>query len=470
MAQLHDLTALEQGRAIAGKEVSSVELTTHYINRTELLDETVGAFAIRTPDLALASARKADSEVGRSGLSPLHGVVIPPKDLNAWAGVPCRLGSAAFNFVPEFDDHAVIRMKEAGFVFTGKTNTPEFGLPSYTEPEVAAPARTPWDLMRTAGGSSGGAAAAVSSGLVAAAVGSDGGGSIRIPASCCGLVGLKPSRGRVSNGPGGEGVGELGVQGPLARTVADAAAILDALSRPFVGDPFVAPPLARGSSFLGAAGVEPGRLRIGRFATPIIAPVPVDAECLQAYEEASALLERLGHRVEDMAVPFPADVFAYFEILWSVLSSSAELDAEQEELLRPLTTWLREMGDRVSGSLLVRTIAGLRTIARQALQAMSDYDVILTPTLAQLPQAVGALRNDADPAADFAAQCAFTPFTSPFNLTGQPAISLPLHWTSEGLPVGIQLIGRLFDESTLISLAAQMESAQPWLSRHPDLW
>ncbi|MDD2858478.1 MAG: amidase [Candidatus Nanopelagicales bacterium] len=470
MAQLHDLSALEQGRAIAAGQVSSVELTKHYLERSARLDEQVGAFAIRTPELALEQARAADAQGGRIGLSPLHGVVIPPKDLDAWAGVRCRLGSAAFDFVPEVDDHVVVRMQESGFVFTGKTSAPEFGLPAYTEPEVAPPSRTPWDLTRTAGGSSGGAAAAVAAGLVSAAVGSDGGGSIRIPASCCGLVGIKPSRGRVSNGPGGEGIGELGVQGPIARTVADAAAVLDALSVPFVGDPFVAPQLSRGSTFLGAAAVEPGRLRIGRFSTPIITPTPVAAECLQAFDEASALLERLGHTVVDIEVPFPADVFAYFEILWGVLTSAAELEPAQEAQLRPLTTWLRERGALVSGSLLARTVTDLRTMARTALQVMSDYDVILTPTLAQLPPLIGAMRNDADPAADFAAQCAFTPYTSPFNLTGQPAISLPLHWTSEGLPVGIQLVGRLFDESTLISLAAQLEAAQPWIARRPAVW
>ena len=470
MASLHDLSALEQARAIARREVSSLELANHYLERSDQLDATVGAFAIRTPDQARAQAAQADDQRDRVGLSPLHGVVIPPKDLDAWAGVECRLGSAAFHFIPEFDDHVVTRMKEAAFVFTGKTNTPEFGLPSYTEPDVAPPARTPFDLFRTAGGSSGGAATAVASGLAAAAVGSDGGGSIRIPASCCGLVGLKPSRGRVSNGPAGEGLGELGVHGPITRTVSDAAAILDVLSKPFVGDPYVAPRLARGSSFLQATLTPPDRLRIGRFATPIIVDVSVDPEVLPAYESASTLLESLGHDVVDMAVPFPADIFSYFEILWSSLTGAAQFDDEQFEKLRPLTRWLYGKGQEVSGAQLTRTVSSLRTIARDALQKMSAYDVILTPTLAQLPPLIGAMRNDEDPAADFAAQCAFTPFTSPFNMTGQPAISVPLHWTDAGLPVGIQLVGRLFDEYTLIALAAQLETAQPWLHRHPEIW
>jgi amidase len=260
------------------------------------------------------------------------------------------------------------------------------------------------------------------------------------------------------------------VHGPIARTVSDAAAILDALAAPFVGDLFIAPRLARGSSFVQATLASPERLRIGRFATPIIVDVPVDPEVLRAYENASALLESLGHEVVDMAVPFPADIFSYFEILWSSLTAAAPLDDEQFEKVRPLTRWLYAKGQDVSGAQLARTVSGLRTIARDSLQKMSAYDVILTPTLAQLPPLIGAMRNDEDPAADFAAQCAFTPFTSPFNMTGQPAISVPLHWTDAGLPVGIQLVGRLFDEYTLIALAAQLETAQPWLHQHPEIW
>ncbi|MDD2817995.1 MAG: amidase [Candidatus Nanopelagicales bacterium] len=470
MAKLHDLTALEQGEAIARREISALELTNHYLDRADQFDATVGAFALRTPDEAREQAAAADFERDRVGLSLLHGVVIPPKDLNAWAGVQCRLGSAAYHFIPDADDHVVIRMKEAGFVFTGKTNTPELGLPSYTEPDVAPPARSPFALARTAGGSSGGAASAVASGLAAAAVGSDGGGSIRIPASCCGLVGIKPSRGRVSNGPSGESVGELGVQGPLARTVADAAAILDVLSVPFVGDELRAPMLARGSSFLSAAGGEVQRLRIGRFAKPIIAHCSVDAEVLHGYEATSQLLESLGHEVIDMEVPFPSDIFSYFEILWSSLTAAIEFEDEQFAQLRPLTTWLYEKGQQVSGVQLARTVTQLRTIARTSIQHMSMFDVILTPTLAQLPPAIGAMRNDADPEADFLAQCEFTPFTSPFNMTGQPAISLPLHWSNEGIPIGMQFIGRPFDEFTLIALAAQLEQAQPWNDRHPEMW
>ncbi|MDO8732095.1 MAG: amidase [Actinomycetota bacterium] len=470
MAQLHDLTALEQGQAIARREVSSLELTEHYLARAEQLDATVGAFAIRTPELARKHAVRADAEVGGVDFSPLHGVVIPPKDLHSWAGVRCRLGSRAIDFVPDADDYPVIRMREAGFVFTGKTNTSEFGLPAYTESEVSPPARTPWDLQRSAGGSSGGAAAAVASGLAAAAVGSDGGGSIRIPASCCGLVGIKPSRGRVSVGPSGESLGELGVHGPLARTVADAAAVLDALCGSFAGDRSPAPALAAGDSFLLASKHQPRSLRVARFATPILVPTTVGTDCLNAYESASVLLAELGHEVEEIEMPFGAELFACFAMVWSCLAAAIPLDAAQEEEVTPLTRWLRAEGNQVTGPELTVAISALRTLARKAMQRTSAYDVILTPGLAQLPPEIGSMRNDSDPAADFAAQSQFTPFTAPFNLTGQPAINLPLHWTAAGLPVGVQLVGRIYDEYTLISLAAQLESAQPWTTRRPAIW
>ena len=470
MAQLHDLTALEQGQAIARREVSSLELTEHYLARAEQFDELVGAFAIRTPELARMQARRADEERGRDGLSPLHGVVIPPKDLNLLAGVRCRQGSAAIDFVPDIDDHPVGLMKAAGFVFTGKTNTPEFGLPTYTESEVSAPARSPWDLSRTAGGSSGGAAAAVAAGLAAAALGSDGGGSIRIPASCCGLVGLKPSRGRVSTGVAGEGLGELGVQGPLARTVADVAAVLDAIAGPFVGDRSPAPALAPGESFALAATRPPASLRIGRLSTPIIVGSSVDDSCMQAYEGASHVLSEVGHDVEDIDSPFVPELFALFEVLWSCLAAAIPLDAQQEQLITPFTRWLRSQGAGVTGPELAVAVSALRSIARHAVLQMSAYDVILTPGLAQLPPYVGSFRDQQDPAVDFAMQSAFTPFTSPFNLTGQPAMSLPLHWTDQDVPVGVQLVGRMYDECTLISLAAQLEEARPWIARHPAMW
>ena len=477
MTGFHDLTALEQARAIADGEFTSVQLAEHYLRRTESLSAEVGAFVTVCPDLALEQARAADDVARRARqdgtgdrLSPLHGVVVPIKDLHMLAGVRCRFGSATQDLVASTDDHVVTRLKEAGVVMTGKTNTPEFGLPCYTEPAVAPAARTPWDLQRSAGGSSGGAGAAVAAGLASAAHGSDGGGSIRIPASSCGLVGIKPARGRISAGPLAEAVGELGTHGAIARTVADAAALLDTMAGAFPGDLMVAPPLPAGQSFLKASHREPGRLRIARFCSPVITDAPVHADCLAAYEEASQLLVELGHEVEDIAPPVTAELVPWFMSIWSTIALMMPVAPEREHELRPLTRWLREHGSQVRGIELAQAAFQLRVLSRRAVSFLHGHDVLLTPTLAQPPALIGSLRKDDDPAGDFEAQKAFTPFTAFFNMTGQPAISIPLHWTAEGLPIGIQLAGRPFDEATIISLAAQLERARPWSSRRPACW
>ncbi|MFM8894953.1 MAG: amidase [Actinomycetales bacterium] len=477
MSDVHQLTALEQARAIASGEITSTALTEHYLARTERLSDAVGAFVTVCADLALDQARAADEQVRRARqqgvlgeLSPLHGVIVPIKDLNLLAGVRCRFGSATTDLIAPHDDHVVTRLKQAGAVMTGKTNTPEFGLPCYTEPDVAPPARTPWDRQRSAGGSSGGAAAAVAAGLASAAQGSDGGGSIRIPASACGLVGIKPARGRISAGPLAEAIGELGTSGPLARTVADAAALLDAMSGPFPGDTMVAPPLPTGQTFLQASQCEPGRLRIGRFCAPVITDTPVHPDCLAAYEDASTLLADLGHEVQDVTPPVTTELVPWFMAIWATIALMMPVAAEDQARLRPLTRWLREHGAQVRGIELAQAALQLRVLSRRAVSFLHGHDVLLTPTLAQPPALIGALRQDDDPAADFEAQKAFTPFTAFFNMTGQPAISLPLHWTEQGLPIGVQLVGRPFDEATIISLAAQLEQARPWAARYPGCW
>ena len=324
MADLHDLTALEQAAAIRDGGITSLELTEHYLARTDRLDDTVGAFITRTDDLARAAARAADARIAASDadepLGALFGTVVPAKDLVFVAGVRCTLGSVAYDMTPYGDDNVVTRMRQGGLVITGKTNTPEFGLPCYTETAVAPPARTPWDLTRSAGGSSGGAAAAVAAGLASAGHGSDGGGSIRIPASVTGLVGIKPARGRISNGPLRDPVGELPTQGVLARTVRDAAALLDVLAGPFPDDPFPARPHAggrdvprRGTSRPGSAADralrDPGHRR-GRRRSALPGGVG----------RRVALLESLGHTVEDMPPPFGPESVPAFESVWSVLA------------------------------------------------------------------------------------------------------------------------------------------------------
>lgn len=472
MTELHDLSAVEQAAAVRRREVAPVELVDHYLGRVHRRSAELGAFVTVTAAQARAQAAALQAAVLRGDVLPaLAGVPTAVKDLNLTAGVRTTLGSAVYaDFVPDVDDHVVTRLRQAGTISLGKTNTPEFGLPCYTEPDVAPPARTPWDLDRGAGGSSGGAAAAVAAGLVAVAQGSDGGGSIRIPASCCGLVGLKVARGRISNGPLSGDVTGLAWNGPLSRTVGDAAALLDALAGPMPGDPHWAPPLPPGASFAAAAATEPGRLRIGRYADPPIPGATVHPDCLAGWEVASRLLADLGHEVVDVPGPFAPELIDLFEVVWSVAACGVPVDAERETALRPLTRWLRERGRAVSGPRFVAALTGLQAAARAAIVATAPYDAVLTPTLAQPPAPVGALRDDADPAADFEAQKRFTPFTAVYNMTGQPAISLPLHTTAAGLPIGVMLVGRSAEEATLLSLAGQMERAAPWRDRHPPGW
>jgi amidase len=468
MSDLHDLTALEQGAAIRAGEVSPVELVDHYLRRVEQWSDTVGAFVTVTPELARKQALLAVESVGDTS-SPLYGVPTAIKDLQMTAGVRTEFGSATMaGNVPEISDEVVLRIEAAGMVSLGKTTTPEFGSPCYTEPDNAPPARTPWDLERMAGGSSGGAGAAVAAGLVPVAQGSDGGGSIRIPASCCGLVGLKPTRGRISGGPMyGDPVG-LSTAGSLARTVRDAAALLDVMAGPAVGDPSWAPPPR--TSFLAACDQPPGRLRIGRFVQPLIADASVHLECVEAYESASRLLASLGHDVEEVDVPIEPQAVATFETCWAVLTALSSPPPGTERLMRPLTRWLSERGRAVSGPQFGLAIGELRRIAARALRALAPYDAVLTPTLAQPPLRIGEIRDDADPARDFENQKAFTPWTSAWNLTGMPALSLPLHTTAEGLPVGVMLGARPAEEHLLLALASQVEQAAPWFMKKPNIW
>jgi amidase len=470
MADLHDLTALEQGGLVRRREVSPLELTEHYLERADRLD-SVGAFVTLTPEQARSRAAGLPAALssGSSPLSPLFGVPTAIKDLNLTAGIRTSFGSAAYaDHVPDVSDGVTLSLEAAGLVSLGKTSTPEFGSPCYTEPDVAPPAVTPWDRTRMAGGSSGGAAAAVAAGLVPVAQGSDGGGSIRIPASCCGLVGLKPTRGRISGHPMyGDPVG-LGTAGSLARNVRDAAALLDVLAGRRPGDPFWAP--SPTGTFLAACDREPGRLRIARFVEPVIADAPVDPHCVDAWESASALLASLGHDVVDIEVPLPPEAVPVFETCWAVLTALSVVPPEREHLLRPLTRWLSERGRAVSGPEFGLAIGEMRRFAAGALTALAPYDAVLTPTLATPPLPVGALRNDDDPAADFRAQKDFTPWTSAWNVTGMPAVSLPLHWTPDDLPVGVMLAARPAEEELLLALSAQVEAAAPWASRRPPGW
>ncbi len=468
---LHDLTALEQAAAVRSGDVSSAELTRHYLDRSHRLNDAVGAFALLTDELALRQADAADAAVRAADdgerLPVLHGVVVPIKDLNVVAGVRTRFGSLAVDVVADYDDDVVVALRTGGTVMSGKTTTPEFGLPAYTESDIGPYARTPWDLTRGAGGSSGGAAAAVAAGLASAAQGSDGGGSIRIPASACGLVGVKPSRGLVPSGPMPDHPSGLGVQGTLTRTVADAAALLGVMvgrDRAYLEAIYDGP--------LGDAdALRPlAPLLVGRYRTPVIAAVDLDPEVVRAFDDASLVLESLGHQVVEVEVPMPRHAVPHFEDVWSSIAAGIPIPPERERLLRPLTRWLRERGRALTPVQVRAALDAMAAYGEQALERTAHLDVVLTPSLAQLPAPVGAIRDDDDPAGDFDAQKQFTPFTSPYNITGQPAISLPVHWTPDGLPVGVQLVGRPMHEQTVLALAAHVERARPWAHRHPEAW
>jgi amidase len=474
MTQIHELTVIELAAAIRAKELSPVAVTDHYLRRTAELNDQVGAFYTVTPELAAEQALAAEKAVAEAadpaGLPPLTGVPIPIKDLNQVAGVRQTLGSLAYeNNVPPVDDYVVTRLKDAGVVITGKTATPEFGLPCYTETRIGPPARTPWDLSRSAGGSSGGAGAAVSAGLAPAAQGSDGAGSIRIPSSVCGLFGIKPSRGRVSGGPLVPDLLGFGVDGPIARTVADAALLLDVMAGNYDGDMYTQPPLPPGETFLGYASRPPGRLRIGRTLQNPVPGADVHPDCVAAYEDASALLASLGHQIEDIALPLGEDIVPFFETIYYGYATLTPVDPAQENILLPLTRYLRERGRATAAQDFIFAQAYMQFVTRPAITALAAYDAVLTPTLALPPVPVGWF-DEVDPAENFERQKRFTPWTAIYNVSGLPAVSVPLHWSADGLPIGVMLAGRMGDEATLISLSAQLEQARPWKDRHPPLW
>ncbi|GAA4285901.1 amidase [Georgenia daeguensis] len=480
MTQIHELSALDLAAAVRAGDVSPGEVAEHTLERAHRLGPGVGAFVHVADARARAQAAEAEellagvgSAAGDDGaLPPFLGVPVPVKDLTMVAGLPFEAGSAALaGFVAPVDDGVTTLLRAAGTLMVGKTTTPELGLPPYTEPDVAPPARSPWDLGRTAGGSSGGAAAAVAAGIVPAAHGSDGGGSIRIPAAACGLVGLKPSRGRVSRGPHGVDGSGLGTDGVLTRTVRDTAAFLDVLAEPWPGDTYLLP--APRGTFLGACGREPGRLRVGVLTEPInMADAPVHPEALAAVDRAVRLLEGLGHHVDRAPLPFGESEWDAFMPLWSVGALLAPLPPGGEERLVPLTRWMRETGRSVTGAQYADAVSGGQRLTRQTALAWSAFDVILSPTLAQPPVRIGSMRDDVDPAADFQAQKAFTPWTSAWNIIGAPAISLPLHRaTVDGteLSFGVMLGARTGQEETLLALAAQLEAADPWPAFAPGL-
>jgi amidase len=459
--ELAFLSAVEQARLLRSGEISSVELVQLSLDRIEKLDPTLNSFVTVCGEDALATARTIDSTPGEA---PFRGVPIGVKDLAATAGIRTTYSSRAYtDYVPDFDTAVVRRMREAGFVIVGKTNTPEFGTVAFTESDLNGATRNPWNTKLTPGGSSGGAAAAVAAGLVPIAHATDGGGSIRIPASCCGLFGLKPSRGRVSSAPFSSLEG-LSTAGPMARTVADAAAFLDVLAGYEPGDPWWTPPPER--PFAASAAEPPPVLRVAVTVTPPI-DTPVDAECARAATAAAELLAELGHDVREETPPWrEPTLFDTFIAVWQVGPALHPVD---DALMTPLNRGLVESARTTSAAEYARAVASLQALARRIVSFWSSTDVVVSPTLALPPVPIGWQEAVEGPIEQLLRNTEFTPFTAVANLTGLPAMSVPLHWTDSGLPVGAQVIGPPAGDALLLSLAAQMEEARPWAERRPPI-
>ncbi len=468
-----DLDATALAALVRTKQVHPRELVEHAIARIEALNPALNAVVTKLYD----SAR--DAAGGTLPDGPFTGVPFLVKDLLAtMAGVPQTSGSGfTRGYVAAHDSELVARYRRAGLVIVGRTNTPEFGLPPTTEPRLFGPTRNPWDTTRSAGGSSGGSAAAVASRMVPMAHGNDGGGSIRIPASCCGIFGLKPTRGRNPMGPDvGDVMHGLVVEHALTVSVRDSAALLDATEGMDVGAPYAAPGKAR--PYAQEVGITPGRLRVAvSTATPM--GTAVHPDCLAAVEDTAKLLADLGHTVEhrDLAMADPGAMYQAFLALWAG-GTVATVDGwahalgktPREEDFEPLTWALYESARSVPLSRYLLGVAYLQGVSREIQRQFVDVDVWLTPTLAQPPFALGALDpQPGDPLAGFFRGAEYVPYTPVYNVTGQPAMSVPLGWSPRGLPLGSHFVGRFGDEATLFRLAAQLEQARPWAHRRPPV-
>ena len=467
------LDATAQAELVRTEQVSPAELVADAITRIEKLNPQLNAVIHELFDLARATAAGALPD------GPFRGVPFLLKDLGAeLAGTPLREGmDFAGDYTSVVTQHLTQRYLNAGFVVCGKTNTPELGILPTSEPRRYGPSRNPWHTDHSTGGSSGGSAAAVASGMVPAAHANDGGGSIRIPASCCGLVGLKPTRGRNSLAPQyGDLMGGLVCEHVVTRSVRDSAAILDATAGPVPGDPYWAPP-PRGASFSAAAAAAPAPLRIAVM-TASPSGTEVHTDCVEAARSAAALCEALGHRLEETTIDVDGDAFVgHFINAWAAGNAWALADWEHrvgraatEGEVEPLTWALVQLGRSLNAGQYLTAVQGLQRITRQIAAAFEQFDVLLTPTLGEPPAPLGTFDSPpGEPLVGLFRAAAYVPFTPPFNVTGQPAISLPLHWNDAGLPIGVQFVGRFGDEETLLSLAAQLEQAAPWATRRPPV-
>ncbi|MGO9487755.1 MAG: amidase [Solirubrobacteraceae bacterium] len=462
--------AVELAEMVRSGEVSAGELVRCSLERIEELNPMLNAFVQVDEERALATAEG----IGADDPRPFAGVPVAIKNNRPVAGLRLTYGCKLMeDYVCDYDHNVTRRLRDAGFVIVGTTTLPEYGILPTSEARIFGPTRNPWDLERTPGGSSGGAAAAVAAGLVPVAHGNDGGGSIRIPAACCGLVGLKPSRGRVSVAPE-LGDSSLGIDGMLTRSVADTAAILDVLAGYEPGDATWAPPPSE--PFGVAARRDPGRLRI---AMTKLSPVPaaeLDPLCAGAADTAAELLRSLGHDVEEVDPPWLEDGLS--ELFGVVFSSQIALSIaysghvagrvptaeDMEPMSWAIFSMIGKLGTLEAQSAVVR----LQAFARGLVAWLSQYDALLTPALAERPLPLGTLDTAApDPMSTFTRSGLFTPYTPVFNASGQPAISLPLFEGEDGLPLGVQIVGAPAGEERLLALAGQLEAAQPWAGRRP---
>lgn len=474
IATVARLDATAQADLVRRGEVTAEELVVGAIARIEKLNPTLNAVVTPMYDTALAQVR-ADLPDG-----PFTGVPYLVKDLGAEiAGVRLTEGSRYLvDYVSPVDSELVVRLRRAGLAIVGKTNTPEFGMVPTVEPELHGPTRNPWDTTRTTGGSSGGAAAAVASGMVPFAHGNDAGGSLRFPASCCGLFGFKPTRGRIPTGPHyGDVFDGWATDHALTRSVRDSAALLDATAGPMPGDPYVAPVPDR--PFRQEVGRDPGRLRIG-FSTRTPGGDPVHEDCEAALAEAVTLLASLGHDVQERHLP-PIDqavgaaiVLSYRAAVdWIIRYWTRELGRQpRPDELEPLTRAFWEQGRAITAGEYLLAVTTLQAYARQIAGFLTDIDVWVTPTLAQPPVPLGHIRSTEDePWRAVVNSGPFVPFPAVVaNITGAPAMSVPLSWSPAGLPIGVHVLGRYSADATLIRLAAQLEAARPWAGRTPPVF
>jgi amidase len=446
------------------KEVRPREVAEFFLARIEKLNAKLGAFMTITADRAIADAARLE-KIGAAEAAklPLFGVAYSLKDLLWTKDIRTTFGSKNYeNWHAPADAELAVRLASSGGILLGKTTTPEFGLRPTTEGGLCPPARNPWNLEHTAGGSSGGSAAAVAAGLHPVAQGSDGGGSVRIPAACCGLVGIKPSRGRITRAPQeGESWGGLSTTGPIARTVRDAALMLDAMEGMLPGDPYAARVPQR--PFVEEISAHPKKLRLAVINKSVLGTV--DAETLGGLESACALFREMGHSVEEIALDPGERIGKFARVI--VGAAVSALNIPNPELLDPIVRGSYEWGAKISAADYIRAINGMHNASREVVHALMPYDALLAPTITRPAVKIGSLPSNPETASrEFYAWIAFT---FPFNSTGQPAISMPNGFSTAGLPLAIQIVGRPGDEAGIIALAAEFERARPWKDKHPPI-